>query len=282
MENEIYEMLKSLRTGTIDQYFRGEENEYIEVKQLCDIHLPTGKIVANDPICLYEFEPFSIQVKPGIYPVYIYIYHLKTDQRVAFAEIRFNEEIPTQYEFAVVEKNEKIRFKNIKYSNYGVDSGTGGFMDHELAVHIQNYSQEQSDELFADMRDMIEETYVSTFSTLDYTPKDEEANIVGFSSGWGDGGYISYFGYNDKSQVCNLITCFDVLNFDYHFTDNINVFKNVIDNGFTHNKKIKQLHLDTDPLSGYNHLAVFLRWMSEHHLLSDKLLQEYPALPDII
>ena len=96
MENEIYELLKSLRTGTIDQYFRGEENEYIEVKQLCDIHLPTGKIVANDPICIYVFDPFSIQEKPGIYPVYIYIYHLKTDQRVAFAEIRFNEEIPTQ------------------------------------------------------------------------------------------------------------------------------------------------------------------------------------------
>lgn len=282
MENKIYQMLKDVRSNYYEPYFRGEENEYVEVQQLCDIKLPTGKIVANDPLAFFEYEPFSIQVTPGTYPVYLYIYHVKTDSRVAFAEIRFSENIPLKYQFAVNEKFDKYGFRNIKYCNYGVDSGTGCFMDYELINLFQNYTQEQMDDLADNLQEELEETYIHTYSTFDYTPEGATANIVGFSSGWGDGGYASYRGYDEYNNICSLITSFDVLNFDYEFTNDIHVFKNVLDNGYTHNKKIKTLSLDTDSLAGYNHVAIFLRWMSEHNLLSEKLLNEYPELPNII
>jgi hypothetical protein len=42
---------------------------------------------------------------------------------------------------------------------------------------------------------------------------DEErgVNIIAFESGWGDGGYPSYFGYDENEQVVCLITEFGVL-----------------------------------------------------------------------
>ncbi|GHO43679.1 hypothetical protein KSX_18420 [Ktedonospora formicarum] len=38
------------------------------------------------------------------------------------------------------------------------------------------------------------------------------ANIIAFYSGWGDGCYGSYFGYDEQEQPICLLTNFDVLN----------------------------------------------------------------------
>ena len=67
------------------------------------IKLPTGKIVANDPLIAEETEPFTICVTPGEYPVMLYVNHSDGDQRVAFAEIRFLEDMPVRFAPALVD-----------------------------------------------------------------------------------------------------------------------------------------------------------------------------------
>ena len=59
-------------------------------------------------------------------------------------------------------------------------------------------------------------------------------------------------------------------------------FGKIIDNGYTHINKINNLQLQVDRLAGMNHLAVYLRWMVEHDLCSDKLLFEFEDLKNII
>lgn len=59
-------------------------------------------------------------------------------------------------------------------------------------------------------------------------------------------------------------------------------FGKIIDNGFQHMNKVRNMNLNTEELSGLNHLAVFLRFMCEHECLSDKLLQEFPNIKQII
>ena len=54
--------------------------------------------------------------------------------------------------------------------------------------------------------------------------------------------------------------------------------ENNLDCGDTHERKINSKKLDCPPLSGYNHLAVFLRWAYENGLLTDQLLQKEPRL----
>lgn len=52
----------------------------------------------------------------------------------------------------------------------------------------------------------------------------------------------------------------------------------VIDNGFRHEAKIQTKHLDCLPLSGFNHLAVYIKWAYHKGLLSDKILKAEPRL----
>ncbi len=52
----------------------------------------------------------------------------------------------------------------------------------------------------------------------------------------------------------------------------------IIDNGDRHERKIQAKGLDCPPLSGYNHLAIYLRWAYNKGLLSEKLLKGEPQL----
>lgn len=55
-----------------------------------------------------------------------------------------------------------------------------------------------------------------------------------------------------------------------------------IDSGFNHSRKITTLKLKLDPLVGFNHLAIYLRWSFHHQLLSRELLDQIPDFPQII
>ena len=59
-------------------------------------------------------------------------------------------------------------------------------------------------------------------------------------------------------------------------------FGKVIDDGRGHLSKIRNMKLDTEELSAFNHLTVFLRWAYEHNMLSEKLLDEVEQLSELI
>ena len=52
----------------------------------------------------------------------------------------------------------------------------------------------------------------------------------------------------------------------------------IIDTGDRHESKIKSKNLDCPPLSGYNHLAVYIRWAYNKGLLSEELLKKEPRI----
>lgn len=56
----------------------------------------------------------------------------------------------------------------------------------------------------------------------------------------------------------------------------------VIDNGFRHEAKIQTKHLDCLPLSGFNHMAVYIVWAYCKGLLSNKILKAEPRLEETI
>src|SRR5579864_9157240 len=58
--------------------------------RLPDLWLPTGEIVAADGFIM-ERQPFTRRVRPGRYPVMIAIAAFATDERIAFAQVRFSD-----------------------------------------------------------------------------------------------------------------------------------------------------------------------------------------------
>lgn len=206
------EIMIALRTGAIDKFLeKQQDNISIREQALGKINLPTGKIVANDPVCNFQMEPFERTAAPGQYPVMLYVAHIDDDQRVAFAEIRFTEELPAEFELATVSGNDVSKLGDDDFFGYGVDSGTGGFMDEITCGELEKLTDASDDYMFDPLDDALEESYVPTYDTANVCLPDSEHNIVAFSSGFGDGIYPSFWGFDKNGELCSLITDFMVI-----------------------------------------------------------------------
>ena len=87
-------------TKMVDTEFGRMHIEKIEAGKL---QLLTGRIIATDPILMYDDEGYSESVKPGTYPVYIYVGKTgdRKKQTVA-AELRFSNSDIIRWEMALL------------------------------------------------------------------------------------------------------------------------------------------------------------------------------------
>lgn len=188
-------------------------NLFFRTKNLGILHLPTGKIVASDPTVFFDEEPFVIEVEKGSYDVILSIARINhLDERVCYAMLKFKENKPIRWEFALRKGDDISKLNEGRFLGYGVDSGTGCFIDLE--------SREILNELYFDEEldfDNIlckeqEKNYVHTWDWINYNFEGlPNNNLIAFSSGWGDGGYASYFGFDENDQVVCLVTDFQVV-----------------------------------------------------------------------
>ncbi len=205
------EIMIALREGNINEILKNRQDDIsIREQSLGMLNLPTGKIVANDPVIMYQKDPFERTVAPGQYPVMLYVAHISTDQRVAFAEIRFTQELPVEFELATIEGDDISRLGDDDFFGYGVDAGTGGFMDEITCDELEK----STDDMFDLLDDALEESYVPTYDTANVCLPDSEHNIVAFSSGYGDGSYPTFWGFDKNGELCSLITDFLVVDDD--------------------------------------------------------------------
>lgn len=181
-------------------------------RTVADLVLPTGHIVACDPLVFPETEPFTFTVTPGNYPVVLAIAQFGDgDQRVAFAKVQFSEKEATAWQMATVPGQDTATLGPGDIFGYAVDAGTGCFMD-EAASRLLMERMKADEEYYQTLIDTMEKTYVTTWSWASVLLSERRAeNCVVFSSGWGDGFYPSYFGFSAEGDVVCLVTDFDVL-----------------------------------------------------------------------
>ncbi len=129
-------LLLLLKNETKDFFTNSKYHESIVIQELGEINLPTGKIVACDPLVCPEELPFSRQVKAGRYPVTLYIHCIDDDKRVGFAKLSFSDKLPRRFELAVNAEQNLDELKEGYIFGYGVDSGTGCFMDEAAAAKV--------------------------------------------------------------------------------------------------------------------------------------------------
>jgi hypothetical protein len=173
-----------------------------------DLMLPTGRLVACDPFVTPESEPFNIAVPTGTFQAVLTIADYGRDQRVAFASIRFQNELPVQWKMMATGSNDPAQLKPGRIFGYAVDSGTGCFMDHSAGQELSQEMKADRDYFQTLMREM-RETYRDTWEWLNLPMGD--ANVIAFSSGLGDGLYATYAGLSPDEQVVTVVTEFAVV-----------------------------------------------------------------------
>jgi Protein of unknown function (DUF4241) len=186
-----------------------EGSAILKLQDLGKLILPSGRIVACDPFVFPETEPFPISVQPGQYPVTISVAQMKHHyQRVAYALLRFSDCAVVRWEMALLPEQDLNTLEEDQFFGYGVDSGTGCFMDAEIGRVLAERMWE-NDDWDSDLMEEMEKSYVHTWSWLNACIDPATgANLIAFSSGWGDGGYPSYWGYDKDENVVALVTDF--------------------------------------------------------------------------
>lgn len=184
----------------------------LTLHSLGELALPTGQVVACDPFVVSKNEkPFTVRVPPGRYPVSVNVARFDSDdQRVAYSILRLRDAAPVRWEMALLPDQRVEELKEGRIHGYGVDSGTGCFMDVE-AARILAVGSNWENEHHGDLEEGMKQTYVYTWAWLNtvLTPATG-VNVVAFSSGYGDGEYPSYWGYDANGEVACLVTDFGV------------------------------------------------------------------------
>lgn len=181
--------------------FVDERGGHIEVSThaLGPLHLPGGSIAVADPFTTDFTDPppaFRRRVAPGSYPVDLAIAHFgNADQRVACARVRLSGAPAVRWEQAWF----AAPTDPLDPDAYGVDAGIGCFFDPGPHGPVDDSTWLATAE--AHQRDTW------TWLVAERGP----ANIVMFSSGWGDGLYQSYWGLAADDSVAELVTDFEVL-----------------------------------------------------------------------
>jgi hypothetical protein len=167
------------------------------------LHLPSGQIVACDPLVGHEREPFVQAVLPGRYPVDLSLGHDEAGdvERIVFARLLFTKNKPVVWVKALRESEANLTAEDDEPFGFLPASGTAAFMDKETAELFRLDSIDELDQILDDL-------------VANYHPErnwfnhqvDDRHNMIMFSPGRSAGICPTYFAIDDAGDVCLALT----------------------------------------------------------------------------
>lgn len=191
----------------IDTEFGRMHIERVEVGRL---KLPTGRVIATDPILMYDDQSYSKKISPGIYTVYIY--NGKVEDRknqTVLAEIKFSDKTPVKWEMALFEGENAKAFAHDEFMGYEVENGLGCFMDEKVMEILDVMDEDELNKYEKNIRDKVKQSKMSVADII--IDKKTGSNIVVFASGWNQGVFPTYYGLDKDGKVARLVTDFMVI-----------------------------------------------------------------------
>lgn len=188
----------------------------LQTLELPGLWLPTGRVVACDPLVYSNPQPFTRTCPPGRYSVYLHL--LPDDELIAYAELRISTAAVARWEMAVNARQDPATLAADEIFGYPVDAGAGCFMDETTVALLDQHD--------ADLQAELGDDYISYFDNyvddelfrgptatghdhcLLQPYPDKENNAAVFQSGYGDGFYATYVGLDAGGQPVKFVTEF--------------------------------------------------------------------------
>ncbi len=181
----------------------GGKNLRFSVVRAGTLHLPSGQLVACDPLVGHEREPFVQAVLPGHYAVDLSLGHDEAEdvERILFARILFTKNEPVVWVKAFRTNEVSLPAEDIRSFGFAATSATAAFMDLETAALFQLDSIDEVDQLL----DALIVNYRPERNWLNH-PVDEQHNVILFSASRNGARFPSYFAIDDGGDVCLALT----------------------------------------------------------------------------
>lgn len=194
-------------TSIVDTEFGRMNIEKIEAGKL---KLVTGRIIATDPILLYDDECYSQHVKPGSYNVNLYVGRAqKRKKQTVAAEIRINDKEPVKWEMALLQGESAKTFGRDEFMGYEVENGLGCFMDEKIMEILDVMSEEELKEYEDKVKNAVRESDCSCAEIV--MDNKTGLNIIVFASGWNEGTFPTYCGFDKDNKLSRFVTDFMVI-----------------------------------------------------------------------
>lgn len=191
------------------------ENPFIETFEAGKIILPTGRLIACDPLITNDMKEFKIHFPQGEFPVLV---HKERDSNcIAYVEVVFGEEEIVEWKLATTEDQNIEELKGEEIFGYPVESGMGCLMDFETQDCLNHLEKRLFHRKGAEFMGIYEEFFHDHFfdenGAIDqfaFLKPDEEkpGNLFAFETGYGEGFYASYIGFGIDNQPIKLLTEF--------------------------------------------------------------------------
>ncbi|WP_265428824.1 DUF4241 domain-containing protein [Chryseobacterium sp. YIM B08800] len=202
----------------LESYFNSEEiaGEKMEVMEIGDVSLPSGKVVVRDPLVFLNSKqkPYFIETPKGNFPVTIAV--VKSEDwgdRYAAVKVKFTNEKPILYQEALIGNENLDGVKEDDFFGFHVDAGLGCIADAEALpefdkfiadLNVDNIYDDYFAELFAQSYKENPNNQRDVGDWINWTIPNTAFQIPMFASGFGDGSYPVYFAYDANGEICGL------------------------------------------------------------------------------
>lgn len=210
----------------LESYFKKQKigEADLDVLNLGMVHFATGKVIACDPLVeLGEINPYIQTIPAGIYPVKIAVSDSDySGIRYACAKVEVSDKKPIRYELAMTGKEKLAQeFEEGDIFGFGVDAGMAciadaltqdAFNDFWKKLWDRDNTINPYDALFSDLLEENYKKYPKYQSNigdwLNWRIPGTDCDLPIFASGWGDGYYPVYFGYDAAGEITGVYVHF--------------------------------------------------------------------------
>ncbi len=165
-----------------------------------------GYIIACDPLHIKEYgKPFTQLFPTGEFPVQLSVVNVEDYETIAFGRIVFSDEPVARWENALQAGQAPIPFGGEKFYGYGVDAGIVVFFDKDALPSLNTDSLANMDtQLYREMNKHKHNGWkYAMYNAGNY-------NLAAFTTGFGDGRYATYIGFDAAGKPCRLLTDFEI------------------------------------------------------------------------
>lgn len=195
------------------------ENPLIETFEAGKIILTTGKIVVCDPLITSEMPAFTTDFPTGEFTVLI---HKEIESNcIAYVELVFSDSEIKNWELATSEGQNIAELEEGEIYGFPVESGMGCLMDFETQQNLNLLEQHLFKRKGEDFMGIYEEFFHEHFFQEDgainqyafLKPNDEKVgNLFAFETGYGEGFYSSYIGFDKNNVPVKIVSEFVEIN----------------------------------------------------------------------
>ncbi|MHA6697120.1 DUF4241 domain-containing protein [Chryseobacterium sp. A321] len=191
------------------------ESPLLETFEAGMLHLPTGELVACDPLITSDMKPFTRRLKSGDYPMLIH--KERESSCVAYIELVCADTPVVDWELGLTQGQDPKELASGEIFGFPVESGMAAYMDSDTQNELSLLEQTLYERKGVDFMGLYEEFFheeffdengaIDQFALL--TPnKEKKGQVFAFEAGYGEGFYASYFGLDSSGEIVKVVSEF--------------------------------------------------------------------------